>query len=165
MYVFIKLSLSLVSFCLMYFILSQAVNIGLNPKEIRDEIPAVNLTKNFASRRQSWRDSRKIAPRFLPPWICFSARNLARFAVGFQRDFSSRDYSQLPGENLGELRGRIARKFWQPVFLLPGKNLGEIQRTIPARFPPGRKIPAAKIPPDFGRVPPRSRSLFYQGRD
>ena len=33
-----------------------------------------------------------IAPRFLPPWICFSARNLARFAVGFRRDFNCRDY-------------------------------------------------------------------------
>ena len=43
----------------MYFNLSQAVNIGLDPKEIRDKIPAVNLTKNFASHRQSWRDSRQ----------------------------------------------------------------------------------------------------------
>ena len=86
MYVFIKFSLSLVCFCL-YFILSQAVNIGLNPKEIRDEIPAVNLTKNFASRRQSWRDSRQDRTEI------FATLNL------------------LLGEKLGEIRGRIPARF------------------------------------------------------
>ena len=34
----------------------------------------------------------KIAPRFLPPWICFSTRILVKFAVGFQPDFGGRDY-------------------------------------------------------------------------
>ena len=34
----------------------------------------------------------KIAPRLLPPWICFSTRILARFAVAFRRDFGRRDY-------------------------------------------------------------------------
>ena len=34
----------------------------------------------------------KIAPRFLPPWICSSAGILARFAVAFRRDFGRRDY-------------------------------------------------------------------------
>ena len=33
----------------------------------------------------------KIAPRFLPPWICSSARILARFAVGFRPDFGCLD--------------------------------------------------------------------------
>ena len=88
----------------------------------------------------------KIAPRFLPPWICFSARYLVRFAVGFQRDFSCRDYSQLPGENLGELRGRIAPKFWPPGFLLLGENLGEIRGRILVRFwPPGFLLPAENL--------------------
>ena len=86
MYVFIKFSLSLVSFCL-YFILSQAVNIGLNPKEIRDEIPAVNLTKNFASRRQSWRDSRQDRTEMFAP------------------------VKLVLGEKLGEIRGRIPARF------------------------------------------------------
>ena len=81
-----KLSLSLVCFCL-YFILSQAVNIGLDPKEIRDEIPAVNLTKNLASRRQSWRDSRQDRAEI------FATVNL------------------LLGEKLGEIRGRIPARF------------------------------------------------------
>ena len=44
----------------------------------------------------------------------------------------------LPGENLGEIRGRIAPRFWPPGFLLLGENLGEIRGRIPARFwPPG----------------------------
>ena len=86
MYVFIKFSLSLVCFCL-YFILSQAVNIGLNPKEICEEIPAVNLTKNFASRRQSWRDSQQDRTEI------FATVNL------------------LLGEKLGEIRGRIPVRF------------------------------------------------------
>ena len=66
----------------------------------------------------------------------------------------------LPGENLGEIRGRILARFWSPGFLLPGENLGEIRRTIPARFwplgisLPGENlagIPAAKISPGSRR--------------
>ena len=34
----------------------------------------------------------KIAMRFLPLWICFLARILARFALGFWPDFSRQDY-------------------------------------------------------------------------
>ena len=63
------------------------MNIGLDPKEIRDEIPAVNLTKNFASSCQSWRDSRQDRAKI------FATVNL------------------LLGENLGEIRGRISARF------------------------------------------------------
>ena len=126
----------------------------------------MNLTKNFASRRQSWRDSRQDRAEI------FASVNL------------------LLGENLGEIRGSIPERFWPPGLLLPGGNLGEIRGRIPARFwppgisfhgenlagiparfPPGRKIPAAKISPgsrrdsrrDRGGIPPRSRFLFYKG--
>ena len=64
-----------------------SVNIGLDPKEIRDEIPAVNLTKNFTSPRQSWRDSRQDRAEI------FATVNL------------------LLGEKLGEIRGRIPVRF------------------------------------------------------
>ena len=96
----------------------------------------------------------------------------------------------LLGENLGEIRGRILARFWPPRLLLPGENHGEnrgkiVPRFWPlgislpsenlagisARFPPRRKVPAAKISPgsqqdsrrDRGGIPPRSRSLFYKG--
>jgi len=68
-----------------YFISSR--NLGLDPKEIRDEILAVNLTKNFASRRQSWQDSR------LDRAEIFATMNL------------------LLGEKLGEIRDRIPARF------------------------------------------------------
>ena len=57
-----------------------------------------NLTKNFASRRQSWRDSRQDRTEI------FATVNL------------------LLGENLGEIRGRIPARFWPPRLLLPGEN-------------------------------------------
>ena len=93
--------------------------------------------------------------------FCFPARILARFAAGSRRDIL------LPGENLGEIRGRIPARFWPPGITFPGENLVG----IPARFPPGRKIPAVKISPgsrrdsrrDRGGIPPRSRFLFYKG--
>ena len=145
----------------------------------------------------------KIAPIFLPPWICFSARNLASFAVGFRRDFSCRDYcfparilvSFAAGsrQNFGRRDFSSRREPWRDLRQDPGEILaagifasrreswrdskndpGEILAAgIPARFPPGRKIPAAKISPgswrdsrqDFSGIPPRSWSLFYQGRD
>lgn len=43
----------------------------------------MNLTKNFASRCHSWRDSRQDRAE-----ICF----LVRFVVGFRQDFGRRDY-------------------------------------------------------------------------
>ena len=51
------------------------------------KIPAVNLTKNFDSRRQSWRDSRQDRTEI------FATVNL------------------LLGEKLGEIRGRIPARF------------------------------------------------------
>jgi len=90
----------------------------------------------------------------------------------------------LPAENLGELCGRIAPRSWPPVFLLLGENLGEIRGRIlarfwppgislpgenlagiPARFPPGRKIPAAKISPGSRRDPAKIPVLILQGLD
>ena len=78
----------------------------------------------------------------------------------------------LPGENLGEIGSRIALRFWPSGFLLLGENLDEICGRIPARFwpsgislpsenlvgirarfPPGRKISAAKISPGSQRDP------------
>ncbi len=81
------------------FVAIQHVNIGLDPKEIcgsmckilprflqwilpRISLPVANLGGIPG----------KIAPRFLPPWICSLARILARFAVAFRRDFGRRDY-------------------------------------------------------------------------
>ena len=105
----------------------------------------MNLTKNFASRRQSWRDSRQDRAEI------FATVNL------------------LLGENLGEIRGSIPARFWPPGLLLPGENLGEIRGRIPARFwPPGisfpGEIPAGKKNPGGQnlagiptRFPPRSR--------
>ena len=63
----------------------------------------MNLTKNFASRRQSWRDSRQDRAEI------FATVNL------------------LLGENLGEIRGSIPARFWPPGLLLPGENLGEVR--------------------------------------
>ena len=100
----------------------------------------------------------KIVPRFLPPWICSSARILARFAVAFRRDFGRRDYC-FPARILARFAAGSRRDFGRREF------------RFPARFPPGRKIPAAKISPgsrrdsrrDRGGIPPRSRFLFYKG--
>ena len=75
-------------FCLLW------LDIGLDPKEIRDEIPTVNLTKNFASRRQSWRDSRQDRAKIFATVNLLLSKNLARFwPPGFL----------LPGKNLGEI--------------------------------------------------------------
>ena len=90
----------------------QHVNIGLDPKEIRGSMskilprfPQVNLTKNFASRCQSWRDS------------------------GQDRTEIFATVTLLLGENLGEIRGRIPARFWPSGLLLPGENHGEISRS------------------------------------
>ena len=152
----------------------------------------MNLTKNFASRRQSWRDSRqdraeifatvnlllgenlgeirgRIPARFWPPGLLLPGENLGELRGRIAPRFWPPGFLLL-GENLGEIRGRIPARFWPPGFLLPGENLGEIRGTIPARFwppgisllgenlagiparfPPGRKIPAAKISPGSRR--------------
>ena len=125
----------------------------------------MNLTKNFASRRQSWRDSRQDRAEIFATVNLLLGENLGEIHGRILARFWPPGFL-LPGENLGEIRGRILARFWPPGFLLPGENLGEIRRTIPARFwppgislpgrnlagiparfPPGRKIPAAKILP------------------
>ena len=171
-----------------------------------------SLTKNFASRCQSWRDSWQdctkifatvnllpgenlgeicgsIPARFWPLGLLLPGENLGKIRGRIAPRFWPLGFFLL-GENLGEIRGRIPARFWLPGFLLLGENLGEFRGRIPvrfwplgmslpgenlagtpARFLPGRKIPAAKILPgsqrdsrrDRGGIPPRSRSLFYKG--
>ena len=77
----------------------------------------------------------KIAPRFLPPWICFSARILARFAVGFQRDFGRRDYC-FPARILASFAAGSRRDFGRRDFCFLARIL--------ARFAAGSQR-------DFGR--------------
>ena len=94
----------------------------------------------------------KTATRFLPPWICFSARNLARFAVGFRRDFGCWDYC-FPARILVSFAAESRQNFgrrdfssrwesWWDSRQDPGEILAarifasrrESWRTIPARF-------------------------------
>ena len=70
----------------------------------------MNLTKNFASRHQSWRDSQQDRTKI------FATVNLPM------------------GENLGKICGRIPARFWLPGLLLPSENLGEIHGMIVPRF-------------------------------
>ena len=125
----------------------------------------MNLAKNLASRRQSWRDSRQDRARVFATVNMLLGENLGEIRSSILARFWPPGLL-LPGENLGEIRGRIAPRFWPPGFFLLGENLGEIRGRIPARFwplgisfpgenlagiparfPPGRKIPAAKISP------------------
>ena len=88
----------------------------------------MNLTKNFTSRRQSWRDSRQDRAEV------FATVNL------------------LLGENLGEIRGNIPARFWPPGLLLPGENLGVVRGRNPPRFwPPGLLLPAENLGEVHGR--------------
>ena len=147
----------------------------------------MNQTKNFASRRQSWRDSRQgraeifatvnlllgeirgsIPARFWPPGLLLPGENLGEIRGRIAPRFWSPGFLLL-GENLGEIRGRIPARFWPPGFLLPGENLGEIRGRVPARFwPPGisrpGEIPAGNNNPGGQNLaeiptgfPPRSR--------
>ena len=123
----------------------------------------MNLTKNFASLRQSWRDSRQDRIEIFATVNLLLGENLGENRGSIPARFWPPGFL-LPSENLGEIRGRIPSRFWPLGFLLPGENLGEIRGRIPARlwppgitfpgenlagipprFPPGRKIPAAKI--------------------
>ena len=149
----------------------------------------MNLTKNFASCRQSWRDSRQDCAKIFATVNLLPGENLGEIRGSIPGRFWPPGLL-LPGENLGKIRGRIAPRFWRPGFFLLGENLGEIRGRIPARFwppgisfpgenlagiparfPPGRKIQAAKISPgsrrdsrrDRGGIPPRSRFSFYKG--
>ena len=88
----------------------------------------MNLTKNFTSRRQSWRDSRQDCAEV------FATVNL------------------LLGKNLGEIRGSIPARFWPPGLLLPGENLGVVRGRNPPRFwPPGLLLPAENLGEVHGR--------------
>ena len=57
----------------------------------------------------------KIAPGFLPPWICSSARILVRFAVAFLRDFGRRDYC-FPARILTRFAAGSRRDFGHRIF-------------------------------------------------
>ena len=120
----------------------------------------------------------KITLRFLPQWICSSARILVRFMVAFQRDFGHQDYCFLArilarfaaglhrdfGRQdfffsvrilarfkAGSRRDFGHRDFCFPARILPRfaagsqRDFGHREFRFPARFPPGRKIPVAKI--------------------
>ena len=103
--------------------------------------------RDFSSRRESWRDSRQDPGEILAAGIFASRRE------------SWRDSKNDPGEILA------ARD--------PGENLAG----IPVRFPLGTRRDSdreekSRRPKsrqdsrqDFGGILPRSRSLFYQGRD
>ena len=105
----------------------------------------------------------KIAPRFLPPWICFSARTLARFPVGFRPDFGRRDYCFLARIMVrfaaGSCRDFGCRDFCFSARILARftagsrREFGRREFRFPARFPPERKIPAAKISPGSRQDP------------
>ena len=64
----------------------------------------MNVTKNFTSCLQSWRDSQQDCTEN------FATANL------------------LLSENLGKICGRILARFWLPGLLLPGENSRQIDR-------------------------------------
>ena len=127
----------------------------------------MNITKNFASRRQSWRDSWQDHAKIFATVNLLLSENLGEIRGSIPARFWPPGLL-LPSKNLGEIRGRIPTRFWPLGILFPSKNLAG----IPARFTPGRKISAAKILlgsqrdscRDRGRIPPRFRYLFYKGR-
>ena len=141
----------------------------------------MNLTKNFASRRQSLRNSRQDRAKIFATRNLLLGENLGEIHSSITVGFWPPGLL-LPGENLGKIRGRIPPRFWPPGFLLPGENLGEIRRRIPARFwPPGisfpGEIPAKKknpgsqnlariptgFPPRLRRDPAKITVLILQG--
>ena len=115
----------------------------------------MNLTKNFASRRrQSWRDSRQDLTEIFATVNLLPGENLGEIRGRIPTRFWPPGFL-LPGENLGEIRGRIAPRFWPPGFLLLGENLGEIRGRIPARFwPPGISFPGENLAGIPARFPP-----------
>ena len=114
----------------------------------------MNLTKNFASRRQSWRDSRQDRAEIFATVHLLLGENLGELRGRIAPLFWPPGFLLL-GENLGEIRGRIPARFWPPGFLLSGENLGEIRSTIPARFwPPGISLPGENLAGIPARFPP-----------
>ena len=112
----------------------------------------MNLTKNFASRRQSWRDSRQDRAEIFATVNLLLSGNLGEIRGSI---FPARFWPPgllLPGENLGEIRGRIVPRFW-PLRCFPlGENFGKIRGRIPTRFWPSGisfpgEIPAGKKNP------------------
>ena len=126
------------------------VNIGLDPKEIHGSMAKI------LPRFPQWISPRitlpvanlgeipgKIAPRFLPPWICFSAR----FAVGFRPDFGRRDYC-FPARIMARIAAGSCRDFGRREFCFSARILawfaaGSFPARILARF-------AARSRRDFG---------------
>ena len=105
----------------------------------------MNLTKNFAPRRQSWRDSRQDRAKIFATINLLLSENLGEICARIPARFWLPGLL-LPGDNCGELQGRIAPRFWPPGFLLPGENLGEIRGTIPARlWLPGILLPGETL--------------------
>ena len=135
----------------------------------------------------------KIAPRFLPPWICFAARILARFAVGFRPDFGRRDYC-FPARIMARIAAGSCRDFGRREFCFSARILARFaagsrrdfgrrdfrfSARILASFAAGSRrdfgrrefrFPARIVPGsrrdsrrDRGGIPPRSWSLFYKG--
>ena len=105
----------------------------------------MNLTKNFASRRQSWRDSRQdraesfatvnlhlrenlgeicgnIPARFWPPGLLLLARILVRFAAGSRRDFGRRDFC-FPARILVRFAAGSRRDFGHRDYCFPARIL------------------------------------------
>ena len=115
----------------------------------------MNLTKNFASRRQSWRDSRQDRAEIFATVNLLLGENLGEIRGSIPARFWPPGLL-LPGENLSKIRGRTAPRFWPPGFFLLGENLGEIHGRIPARFwPPGFSLPGENLGEIRGRIPAR----------
>ena len=115
----------------------------------------MSLTKNFASRRQSWRDSRQDLTEIFATVNLLLGENLGEIRGRIPARFWPPGLL-LPGENHGEIRGRIVPRFWPPGFLLLGENLGEIRGRIPARFwPPGFLLLGENLGEFRGRIPAR----------
>ena len=141
----------------------------------------MDLTKNFAFVANLGEIPRKIALRFLALFICFSARILARFAVGFRPDFGRRDYCLLArilvrfGAGPRRDFGRQDFCFW--VRILARFALGSQQDfccwefRFPVRILLGSWRDSCQEEKswrdshrDRGGIPPTSWSLFYKGR-
>ena len=145
------------------------VNIGLDPKEIRGSMSKIlprfpHLTKNFASRCQSWRDSGQDRTEIFATVTLLLGENLGEIRGRIPARFWPPGLL-LPGENHGEIRGRIVPRFWPPGILLLGENLGEIHGRIPARFwPPGFLLLGENLGKFRGRIPARSRQDLLHSR-
>ena len=132
----------------------------------------------------------KIVPRFLPPWICSSARILARFAVAFRRDFGHQDYC-FPVRILVRFAAGLRRDFgrqdfssrresWRDSRQDPGEILAAgnfiSQREScqdPGEIPAGKKNPGGQnvariqmgLPPRSWRDPAKIPVLILQIRN